>query len=412
MLVIAFYLSVDKSGLRALLRNVAPESYQPYLNRLLARIQNKMGGWLRGQMLLSAIIFALDFIGLSILGVPYALVFAIIAGIFEIIPFLGPIFGALLPVLFALTISPSLALMVAISPERFIEMLDGFHAMDRHFVQAPLERNMPVLLGLLGIWYNNFFGAATHAILPYDQYLCRLPAYLQQADMESNGKSVDQQGRAVGWQTGPIIWGEPGTNGQHAFYQLIHQGTKLIPADFIGFCRPVNTRSYRRESGFNVIPAEAGIQDHEEILDSHLHGNDKMFETLAEFEQIRDDHHAKLMANFFAQTEALAFGRTAAEVAKQGIPSELVPHKVFEGNRPTNSILIDSLTPETLGALIAMYEHKVFVQGVIWRLNSYDQMGVELGKKLANVILPELKDRKTGSHDCSTQGLIGEFLKG
>lgn len=256
--------------------------------------------------------------------------------------------------------------MVAISPERFIEMLDGFHAMDRHFAQAPLERNLPAILGLLGVWYNNLFGAATQAVLPYDQYLCRLPAYLQQADMESNGKSVDQQGRVVGWQTGPIIWGEPGTNGQHAFYQLIHQGTKLIPADFIGFSRSHNPVG---------------------------------------------DHQAKLMANCFAQTEALAFGRTAAEVAAQGTPPELVPHKVFEGNRPTNTILADELTPAVLGKLIALYEHKIFTQGVIWDIFSFDQWGVQLGKELAGKILPELiaSAEPELRHDSSTNALIRRF---
>ncbi|MCG2659515.1 MAG: glucose-6-phosphate isomerase [Kiritimatiellae bacterium] len=281
---------------------------------------------------------------------------------------------------YSLCSAVGLALMVAISPEHFLAMLGGFHAMDRHFAQSPLERNMPVLLGLLGIWYNNFFGAATHAILPYDQYLCRLPAYLQQADMESNGKSVDQHGRTVGWQTGPIIWGEPGTNGQHAFYQLIHQGTKLIPADFIGFGRshnPVN------------------------------------------------DHHAKLMANCFAQTEALAFGRTAAEVAAQGtLPSafasmatadrmELVGHKVFEGNRPTNTIMAEELTPAVLGALIALYEHKIFTQGVIWDIFSFDQWGVQLGKELAGRILPELtaKTEPELRHDSSTNALIRRYRK-
>ncbi len=267
---------------------------------------------------------------------------------------------------YSLCSAVGLALMVAISPENFLAMLDGFHAMDRHFAQAPLERNLPVILGLLGIWYNNFFGAATHAVLPYDQYLCRLSAYLQQADMESNGKSVDQQGRPVDWQTGPVIWGEPGTNGQHAFYQLIHQGTKLIPADFIGFTRSHNPVG---------------------------------------------DQHAKLMANFFAQTEALAFGRPAAEVAAQGAPPELVPHKVFEGNRPTNTILADDLTPAVLGALIALYEHKIFTQGIIWNIFSFDQWGVQLGKELAGKILPELtaKAEPELRHDSSTNALIRRY---
>ena len=269
---------------------------------------------------------------------------------------------------YSLCSAVGLALMLAISPERFIEMLDGFHAMDRHFALSSLECNMPVLLGLLGIWYNNFFGAATHAILPYDQYLCRLPAYLQQADMESNGKSVDQQGRSVGWQTGPVIWGAPGTNGQHAFYQLMHQGAKLIPADFIGFCRSHN-------------PV--------------------------------DDHHAKLMSNCLAQTEALAFGRMAAQVAGQGTSPELVPHIVFEGNRPTNTILADELTPAVLGALIALYEHKIFTQGVIWNIFSFDQWGVQLGKELAGKILPELiaKTEPDLRHDGSTNALIRRYRK-
>ncbi|MFA7160440.1 MAG: glucose-6-phosphate isomerase [Kiritimatiellia bacterium] len=278
---------------------------------------------------------------------------------------------------YSLCSAVGLALMTAISPEHFLAMLDGFHAMDRHFAQAPLERNMPVILGLLGIWYNNFFGAATHAILPYDQYLCRLPAYLQQADMESNGKAVDRQGRPVGWQTGPIIWGEPGTNGQHAFYQLIHQGTKLIPADFIGFCRPATDAS---------LPCAA-----------------------------RGEHHAKLMANCFAQTEALAFGRTATEVetASQGAQPDLIAHKVFEGNRPTNTILADALTPAVLGALIALYEHKIFTQGVIWDIFSFDQWGVQLGKELAGKILPELTAPAEPDlrHDSSTNALIRRFRK-
>ena len=276
---------------------------------------------------------------------------------------------------YSLCSAVGLALMVAIGPERFDEMLDGFHAMDRHFARAPLERNMPVILGLLGVWYNNFFGAATHAILPYNQYLCRLAAYLQQADMESNGKSVDQQGRAVGWQTGPVIWGEPGTNGQHAFYQLMHQGTKLIPADFIGFCKAAIEVGLPRAS--------------------------------------RGDHHAKLMSNCFAQTEALAFGRTAAEVVAQGTLPELVPHKVFEGNRPTNTIMADALTPAVLGTLIALYEHKIFTQGVIWDIFSFDQWGVQLGKELAGRILPELtaKTEPELQHDSSTNALIRMFRR-
>ncbi len=261
-----------------------------------------------------------------------------------------------------------LSLMIAIGPERFREMLAGFHAMDVHFRTAPFERSLPVLLGLIGIWYNNFFGAETVAVLPYDHYLGRLPAYLQQLDMESDGKHVDLEGRPVNYQTGPIIWGQPGTNGQHAFYQLIHQGTKLIPCDFIGFCQALNPLG---------------------------------------------PHHDLLMANFFAQTEALAFGKTAEEVAAEGVPAFQVPHRTFEGNRPTNSILADRLTPETLGKLIALYEHKVFVQGTIWHIDSFDQWGVELGKVLANRIIPELES--TGeprlAHDSSTNTLIRRYRR-
>jgi glucose-6-phosphate isomerase len=258
------------------------------------------------------------------------------------------------------------SLMIAIGPENFFRMLDGYHAMDRHFRTAPFERNMPVVLGLLGVWYNNFFDAGSHAILPYDQYLSRFAAYFQQGDMESNGKSTTIDGQPVEWQTGPVIWGEPGTNGQHAFYQLLHQGTKLIPADFIGFARSHNPLG---------------------------------------------DHHAKLMANFFAQTEALAFGKTAEEVRAEGVPAELIPHKTFEGNRPTNTILAEVLDPETLGKLIALYEHKIFVQGVIWQINSFDQWGVELGKMLAQRILPELEAEKEPElgHDSSTNRLIAWF---
>jgi len=261
-----------------------------------------------------------------------------------------------------------LSLMIAIGPERFREMLAGFHAMDVHFRTAPFERSLPVLLGLIGIWYNNFFGAETVAVLPYDHYLGRLPAYLQQLDMESDGKHVDLEGRPVNYQTGPIIWGQPGTNGQHAFYQLIHQGTKLILCDFIGFCQALNPLG---------------------------------------------PHHDLLMANFFAQTEALAFGKTAEEVAAEGVPAFQVPHRTFEGNRPTNTILADRLTPETLGKLIALYEHKVFVQGTIWDIDSFDQWGVELGKVLANRIIPELQS--TGeprlAHDSSTNTLIRRYLR-
>jgi glucose-6-phosphate isomerase len=261
-----------------------------------------------------------------------------------------------------------LSLMVSIGPERFREMLAGFHEMDEHFRTAPFDRNMPVLLALLGIWYGDFLGAETHAILPYDQYLARLPAYLQQLDMESNGKRVDLEGNAVDYQTGPVIWGQAGTNGQHAFYQLIHQGTKLVPCDFIGFCRSLNPQG---------------------------------------------PHHDLLTANLLAQTEALAFGKTAAEVASEGVPERLVPHKTFPGNRPSNTILAETLTPGTLGKLVALYEHKVFSQGAIWQVNSFDQWGVELGKVLAKRIAPELVDAQEPdlSHDSSTQALIRRYRR-
>ena len=259
-----------------------------------------------------------------------------------------------------------LSLMVAIGPERFIELLEGYHRMDRHFIEAPFDRNLPVLLAMLGVWYGNFFGAETVAILPYDQYLGRLPAYLQQADMESNGKSVSKRGKRVTYATGPIVWGEPGTNGQHAFYQLIHQGTRLVPCDFIGFCRSQN---------------------------------------------VVGDHHDKLMSNFFAQTEALAFGKTAGEVAAEGVPEKLIPHKTFEGNKPTNTLLADELTPGVLGQLLALYEHKIFTQGVIWDIFSFDQWGVELGKTLAHRILPELQSAAEPElrHDGSTNALIRRY---
>jgi glucose-6-phosphate isomerase len=261
-----------------------------------------------------------------------------------------------------------LPLMVAIGPEMFISMLEGFHEMDRHFAESSLERNMPVVLALLGVWYANFFGAETQAILPYDEYLSMLPAYLQQADMESNGKSTDKQGNRVTYSTGPVVWGQPGTNGQHAFYQLIHQGTRLVPADFIGFARTRNPRS---------------------------------------------DHHPKLMANFVAQTEALAFGRTREEVAGEEAKESLIPYKTFEGNRPTNTLLADELSPHTLGSLIALYEHKIFVQGVVWNIYSFDQWGVQLGKKLAGKALQELTAEKEPKldHDSSTNRLIGRLRK-
>ncbi|SEG63462.1 glucose-6-phosphate isomerase [Vibrio hangzhouensis] len=266
-----------------------------------------------------------------------------------------------------------LSIILAVGYDNFIELLAGAHEMDKHFAETDLESNIPVLLALIGIWYNNFHGAESEAILPYDQYMHRFAAYFQQGNMESNGKFTDRNGEAVDYQTGPIIWGEPGTNGQHAFYQLIHQGTKLIPCDFI-----------------------APAISHNQV----------------------SDHHQKLMSNFFAQTEALAFGKSKetveAEFAAAGKSAEevkdLVPFKIFEGNRPTNSILVKQITPRTLGNLIAMYEHKIFTQGVIWNIFSFDQWGVELGKQLANQILPELADdSEVSSHDSSTNGLINAF---
>ncbi len=259
-----------------------------------------------------------------------------------------------------------LSSMLAIGPKNFRAMLAGFHAMDEHFRTAPLEQNLPVLMGLLTVWYNNFFNAQTVAVLPYDQYLKRFPAYLQQLTMESNGKSITVSGTHVDYQTGAIYWGEPGTNGQHSFYQLIHQGTKLIPCDFIGFARSLNP-----------------------------HG----------------DHHDILTANLFAQAEALAFGKTAQEVAAQGTPEALVSHKTFEGNRPSNMILAEQLTPEILGKLIALYEHDVFTQGAVWQIDSFDQWGVELGKVLAMKIVPELKSDSELKHDSSTNALIERYRK-
>jgi len=266
-----------------------------------------------------------------------------------------------------------LSIALSIGFENFEELLTGAFEVDEHFRTAPFEKNIPVILGVLGIWYNNFFGAESHAILPYDQYLHRFPAYFQQGDMESNGKSVTKGGIKVNYSTGPIIWGEPGTNGQHAFYQLIHQGTKLIPCDFL-----------------------APVQSQNPI----------------------GEHHTILLSNYFAQTEALMKGKTEAEVreelVKSGLSGEalekLIPHKVFPGNRPTNSIFFKKLTPKTLGSLIALYEHKIFVQGAIWDINPFDQWGVELGKQLAKVILPELESKETiTAHDSSTNGLIGYF---
>jgi len=272
-----------------------------------------------------------------------------------------------------------LSIAVFIGMKNFEELLLGAYDMDEHFRSTPFERNIPVIMGLIGLWYNNFFDAQTHCILPYDQYMSRFPAYFQQGDMESNGKSVTKQGKPiVGYTTGPILWGEPGTNGQHAFYQLIHQGTKMIPCDFL-----------------------APIETH----------NPKIGE---------DDHHKILLSNFFAQTEALMRGKSEEEVRKelenQGLSGNniesLIPHKIFTGNRPTNSFLFKKLTPRILGRLIAMYEHKIFVQGIIWNINSFDQWGVELGKQLAKNILPELNsDQDSTAHDSSTNGLINHFKR-
>jgi glucose-6-phosphate isomerase len=259
-----------------------------------------------------------------------------------------------------------LSTMIAIGPENFRSMLNGFHEMDEHFRTTPFERNLPVLMGLLAIWYNDFFGAQTVAVLPYEQYLKRFPAYLQQLTMESNGKHVTLEGAPVTHQTSPIYWGEPGTNGQHSFYQLIHQGTRLIPCDFIAFVNTLNPLGR---------------------------------------------HHDILLANVFAQTEALAFGKTAEEVKVEGTPDWLVPHRVFEGNRPSNTILADRLTPEILGKLVALYEHYVFTQGVIWNIDSFDQWGVELGKVLAQRIVPELESlvEPPLGHDSSTNSLIRRY---
>ncbi|WP_405884120.1 glucose-6-phosphate isomerase [Streptomyces sp. NBC_01136] len=262
-----------------------------------------------------------------------------------------------------------LSLMIAIGPDRFRELLDGFRIVDEHFRTAPAEANAPLLLGLLGVWYGNFFDAQSHAVLPYSHYLSKFTAYLQQLDMESNGKSVDRDGDPVEWQTGPVVWGTPGTNGQHAYYQLIHQGTKVIPADFIGFANPVDE-------------LEPGLAA----------------------------QHDLLMANFFAQTQALAFGKTPDEVRAEGVPEELVPHKTFKGNHPTTTILARELTPSVLGQLIALYEHKVFVQGAIWNIDSFDQWGVELGKVLAKRVEPALTEgADVPGLDPSTAALVAAY---
>ncbi|MEV8550400.1 glucose-6-phosphate isomerase [Streptomyces glaucescens] len=264
-----------------------------------------------------------------------------------------------------------LSLMIAIGPARFQEMLDGFHTVDEHFRTAPPEANAPLLLGLLGIWYNNFHDAQSHAVLPYSHYLSKFTAYLQQLDMESNGKSVDRDGQEVGWQTGPVVWGTPGTNGQHAYYQLIHQGTKLVPADFIGFAEPV-----------------------------------------AELDDELKAQHDLLMANFFAQTQALAFGKTPDEVRAEGVPEELVAHRTFKGDHPTTTILARELTPSVLGQLVALYEHKVFVQGAVWNIDSFDQWGVELGKVLAKRVEPALTEgADVPGLDPSTRALVAKYRR-
>ena len=261
-----------------------------------------------------------------------------------------------------------LSTMIGVGPKNFQAMLDGFHDMDQHFRRTKLERNLPVIQGLIGLWYNDFWGCDTVAILPYNQYLDRFSAYLQQLEMESNGKHCRLEGNRVGWETCPVIWGQPGTNGQHAFYQMIHQGTRMVPCDFMIFADPINKIG---------------------------------------------DHHDKLVANVFAQSQALAFGKTIKEIEKEGVPAWLAPHKEMEGNRPTNTFLCDKLTPRQLGRMIAMYEHKVFTQGTIWQVNSFDQWGVELGKKLAQAMIPELKSktRPKLEHDSSTNALIKAYRK-
>ena len=267
---------------------------------------------------------------------------------------------------YSLTSAIGLSIMISVGYDNFIRLLEGFHSMDNHFRNSPFHRNIPVIMAFLGIWYNNFFGWNSYAVLPYEQYMHRFAAYLQQGDMESNGKCVSRDGRRVGYSTGPVIWGEPGTNGQHAFYQLMHQGTVIIPSDFIGFVNPLN----------------------------------------------RDrDHHNKLIANMLAQAEAFAFGKTSGEVKEEGVPGKLVPYKTFEGNRPTNIMMADKLTPEILGRIIAAYEHRIFVQGIIWNVYSFDQWGVELGKVLAGRIQKELEGgfNEGPGHDSSTGALINFY---
>jgi glucose-6-phosphate isomerase len=265
---------------------------------------------------------------------------------------------------FSLWSAVGLSISLAVGFDHYDNMLKGAHKMDTHFKEAPFEKNIPTLLAMISIWYNNFFNAESEAIIPYTQYLNQFATYLQQAVMESNGKSIDRNGNKVQFQTGNLIWGEPGTNSQHAFFQLIHQGTKLIPADFIGFSKA-------------------------------LHGN--------------QDHQDKLMSNFFAQTEALLMGKNKAVVVEEGTASDIIPYKIFGGNRPTNTVFIEKLTPESLGKLIALYEHKIFVQGIVWNIFSYDQFGVELGKQLAGKILKEFSEENPATHDASTANLIARY---
>eukprot|EP01013_Petalomonas_cantuscygni_P037207 TRINITY_DN679_c0_g1_i1.p1 TRINITY_DN679_c0_g1~~TRINITY_DN679_c0_g1_i1.p1 ORF type:complete len:594 (+),score=149.04 TRINITY_DN679_c0_g1_i1:76-1782(+) len=273
---------------------------------------------------------------------------------------------------YSLWSSIGLPIALAVGPERYEELLAGAHAVDRHFVAAPPERNLSVILAALGIWYGNFMGHASHALLPYSQDMRRFAAYFQQADMESNGKTITKDGARVRWETGPVVWGEPGTNGQHAFYQLLHQGSRIVPCDFIAAAKP------------------------QAAADGKVIGGARS-----------EEHHRILLSNFIAQPEALMHGLPEGKVRAQGVPDALVPHKVFEGNRPSNSIVVGQLTPRVLGGLIAMYEHKIFVQGAVWGINSFDQWGVELGKVLAKAVLPEISPGKTvTSHDSSTRGII------
>ena len=364
-----FVSNVDGTHMAEVLKRVAPETTLFIVASKTFTTQETIAnartarGWLVGALGEAAV--ARHFVALST-NAPAVAAFGIdTANMFEFWDWVG---GR-----YSLWSAIGLSIAIAIGMDRFEELLDGAFRMDEHFRTAPLEQNMPVVLALLGLWYNNFFDAQSYAMLPYDQYLSRFAAYFQQGDMESNGKSVTRGGTRVDYQTGPVLFGEPGTNGQHAFYQLIHQGTKLIPCDFLAAARSHNPVG---------------------------------------------EHHTMLLSNFFAQTEALMRGKTAeevrAELERAGLSAadiaEQLPHRVFEGNRPTNSILYQTLDPRTLGSLIALYEHKIFVQGILWDINSYDQWGVELGKQLAKVILPELSGAApVTSHDSSTNGLINAY---